>query len=160
VLESDEKPSSLVLVADIVCAYVSNNAVTPADLGALIGGVHAALTGAAEPMAEAAPAKRTPFVPVRKSVTPDKITCLFDGQSFKTLKRHLLAAHGLTPDEYRRTWGLDPSYPMVSETTSKMRSDFAKSIGLGAGAGKKKAKPKAKPPAKPKAKPAARKTRA
>jgi predicted transcriptional regulator len=144
VYESDEKPSALVLVADIVAAYVSNNAVAPADVGALISSVHGALTGAASPAAQEAPAKRTPFVSVRKSVTPVGITCLFDGQTFKTLKRHLLAAHGLTPDEYRQTWGLDSSYPMVSEATSKMRSDFAKSIGLGAGVGKRKAKPAAK----------------
>jgi predicted transcriptional regulator len=140
VYESDERPSAIMLVADIVAAYVSNNAVAPADVAALVGSVHAALTGAGAPAAEEPPAKKTPFVSVRKSVTPEGITCLFDGQTFKTLKRHLLAAHGMTPDEYRQTWGLDSTYPMVSEATSKMRSDFAKSIGLGAGVGKRKVK--------------------
>jgi predicted transcriptional regulator len=48
----------------------------------------------------------------------------------------------MTPVEYRQAWGLDPDYPMVSEVTSKMRSDFAKSIGLGAAAGRRTSKTK------------------
>ena len=137
--EEDESPTVIELVADIIAAYVSNNSVPPTELGALISGVHAALAGVDAPKAEEPPAKRTPAVPIKKSITAEGITCLFDGQTFKTLRRHLLAAHGMTPVEYRQAWGLDPDYPMVSEVTSKMRSDFAKSIGLGARAGRRAA---------------------
>jgi predicted transcriptional regulator len=140
--EEDGTPSVIELVADIIAAYVSNNSVPPSELGGLISGVHAALLGVDAPAAEEPPAKRTPAVPVKKSVTPEGITCLFDGQTFKTLRRHLLAAHNMTPVEYRQAWGLDPDYPMVSEVTSKMRSDFAKSIGLGASAGRRTQKPR------------------
>jgi predicted transcriptional regulator len=121
------------LTADIVASYVSNNPVPVAEVANLVMAVHAAL---AEPStaatADAEPVKKTPAVPIRKSVTPDGITCLFDGETFKTLRRHLLAAHGMTPAEYRQAWNLPPDYPMVSETTSRMRSELAKSIGLGA----------------------------
>ena len=135
--EEDGTPSVIELVADIIAAYVSNNSVPPSELGGLISGVHAALLGVDTPAIEEPPAKRAPAVPIKKSVTPEGITCLFDGQTFKTLRRHLLAAHNMTPVEYRQAWGLDPDYPMVSEVTSKMRSDFAKSIGLGASAGRR-----------------------
>jgi predicted transcriptional regulator len=142
VYEEDGAPSVIELVADIIAAYVSNNSVPPSELGGLISGVHAALVGVDSPTVEEPPAKKTPAVPVKKSVTPEGITCLFDGQTFKTLRRHLLAAHNMTPVEYRQAWGLDPDYPMVSEVTSKMRSEFAKSIGLGASASRRTAKPK------------------
>ena len=140
--EEDETPTVIELVADIIAAYVSNNNVAPSELGGLISGVHAALSGVEAPKAEEPQAKKTPAVPIKKSVTAEGITCLFDGQTFKTLRRHLLAAHNMTPVEYRQAWGLDPDYPMVSEVTSKMRSDFAKSIGLGASASRRTAKSK------------------
>jgi predicted transcriptional regulator len=142
VYEENVTPTVIELVADIIAAYVSNNNVPPSELGGLISGVHAALVGVDAPKVEETPAKRTPAVPVKKSVSPDGITCLFDGQTFKTLRRHLLAAHGMTPVEYRQAWGLDPDYPMVSEVTSKMRSEFAKSIGLGANASRRSARAK------------------
>jgi predicted transcriptional regulator len=142
VYEEDGAPTVIELVADIIAAYVSNNNVPPSELGGLISGVHAALVGVDSPPAEDPPAKKTPAVPVKKSVSPEGITCLFDGQSFKTLRRHLLAAHNMTPVEYRQYWSLDPDYPMVSEVTSKMRSDFAKSIGLGASASRRSGKGK------------------
>jgi predicted transcriptional regulator len=142
VYEENETPTIIELTADIIAAYVSNNNVPASDLGGLISGVHAALAGAGAPTAEEPAAKRTPAVSIKKSITPHGITCLFDGQTFKTLRRHLLAAHGMTPAEYRQTWGLEPDYPMVSEATSKMRSELAKSIGLGAKPGQRKVKVK------------------
>jgi predicted transcriptional regulator len=132
VYEEDGTPSVIELVADIIAAYVSNNSIPPSELGGLISGVHAALVGVDSPSVEEPPAKKTPAVPIKKSVTPEGITCLFDGQTFKTLRRHLLAAHNMTPVEYRQ----------VSEVTSKMRSEFAKSIGLGASASRRTAKAK------------------
>ena len=138
--EETEAPTQVELVADIIAAYVSNNAIAQSELGGLIASVRVALSGAQSPQFEEPPAKRTPAVPIKKSVTAEGITCLFDGHSFKTLRRHLLAAHGMTPVEYRQAWNLDPDYPMVSEVTSKMRSDFAKSIGLGARSGRRATK--------------------
>jgi predicted transcriptional regulator len=48
-------------------------------------------------------------VPIKKTVTPDHIISLEDGKPYKSLKRHL-ARHGLTPAEYRTTWGLPYDY--------------------------------------------------
>jgi predicted transcriptional regulator len=119
------------LSADVVSAYVANNNVTPSDLPGLIASVYASLTGlgseAVAPVAE----KLVPAVSIRKSVTPDAIICLEDGQSFKSLKRHLGNKYGLTPEQYRTKWGLPPDYPMVAPAYSEARSALAKAAGLG-----------------------------
>ena len=117
-------------VAEIVSAFVSNNAMSPADLPKLIAETHKALHalsgGEVQPVAE----KFEPAVPIRKSVTPDFIICLEDGKKFKSMKRHL-AQLGMTPDEYRSKWGLPSDYPMVALNYSATRSALAKSNGLG-----------------------------
>jgi len=121
------------LAADIVAAYVSNNPVRTADLPDLIRNVHAALnglvTGAAQTTEEVAPEKPTP-AQIRKSVMPDGIISFLDGKSYKTLKRHL-SSHGLDPHSYRQRYGLPADYPMVAPSYAAMRSELAKSIGLG-----------------------------
>jgi len=47
------------------------------------------------------------------------------------LKRHLKTRYDMTPDEYRRRWGLKDDYPMVAPSYAAQRSDLAKKIGLG-----------------------------
>ncbi|MET7241921.1 MucR family transcriptional regulator, partial [Methylobacterium sp. EM32] len=38
---------------------------------------------------------------------------------------------GLTPEEYRRKWGLPHDYPMVAANYAAQRSELAKNSGLG-----------------------------
>jgi predicted transcriptional regulator len=148
----DQKPSVLDLTAEIVSSFVSNNHVNVAGLEALIGSVHGALLRSMEgEPATAEPEPQKPAVAIKKSVTPDYIICLEDGRQFKSLKRHLSAKFGMTPDEYRAKWGLPKDYPMVAPAYSQSRSDLAVKLGLGR-------KPAAEPAAKPaKAKRPARK---
>ena len=47
------------------------------------------------------------------------------------LKRHLAASYNLTPEEYRRRWGLPKDYPMVAPAYAAQRSELAKQSGLG-----------------------------
>jgi predicted transcriptional regulator len=119
------------LTADVISAYVSNNPVPVAELPALIAQVHLSLSGltgaAAAPAAEA----HKPAVNPKRSVFDDHIICLEDGKKFKSLKRHLMTYHGLTPDEYRTKWNLASDYPMVAPGYSASRSALAKSMGLG-----------------------------
>lgn len=119
----------LTKATDIVTAYVSKNSVPLGDLPALIASTFAAVKGAAEPVA-VEPEKPEPIVPIKKTVTLDYIISLEDGKRYKSLKRHL-TTRGITPDEYRKKWGLPYDYPMVCEAYSKERSELAKSIGLG-----------------------------
>ena len=134
------------LTADIVSAYVSNNAVEAGALSKLIEDVHTALVRAPAAASEPEQAPLVPAVPIRKSVTPDYIISLEDGRKFKSLKRHLQGTYGMTPDEYRAKWGLPRDYPMVAPNYAKARSDLAKRMGLGrkAAPAKKKATRKRK----------------
>jgi predicted transcriptional regulator len=72
-----------------------------------------------------------PAVEIRRSVFPDHLICLEDGAKLKTLKRHLSAEHGLTPEAYRAKWNLPANYPMVAPDYAKARSRMAKAAGLG-----------------------------
>ena len=80
-------------------------------------------------MNESEPQK--PAVPIKKSVGADFIICLEDGKKFKSLKRHLRTAYGLTPQEYREKWDLPADYPMVAPSYAAARSELAKKLGLG-----------------------------
>jgi len=119
------------LTADVVAAYVSNNPVPVGELPNLIADVHAAL-GRVGSAPEPAPVDRQkPAVNPKKSIHDDYLICLEDGKKFKSLKRHLMTHYGLTPDQYREKWGLDPNYPMVAPNYAAARSQLAKKMGLG-----------------------------
>lgn len=132
--ETETPVDYVVLTADIVAAYVSNNPVPASELGQLIGNVHGAVTQIATgvaPQKAAAPEPLQPAVPIKKSIQPDYLVCLEDGRTFKSLKRHLRAKYNLSPEQYRAKWNLSPDYPMVAPNYAKARSDLAKAIGLG-----------------------------
>ena len=127
----DEKSEVIEMTADIVSAYVGNNSVAAADLPNLIQSVHRALAGIStgSDVQEATP--KEPAVPVRRSITPDHLVCLEDGRKFKSLKRHLMTHHSLSPEEYREKWDLPVDYPMVAPAYAEARSRLAKEMGLG-----------------------------
>jgi predicted transcriptional regulator len=66
-----------------------------------------------------------------QTVFRDRLICMEDGLSMKMLKRHLLTVHGMTPDDYRKKWGLPETYPMVATEYAKLRSNLALQSGLG-----------------------------
>lgn len=121
---------TLHLATEIVAAFVSNNTVSAEKLPALLQEVHDAVKALAKG-GTASAGSQEPAVPVKKSVTPDYIICLEDGKKLKMLKRYLRTQYNLSPEEYRRKWGLPADYPMVAPNYSKRRSQFAKEIGLG-----------------------------
>lgn len=127
-------------VAEIVAAFVGHHTVAPDQLPALINSVNEALSGLQKP-AVLSPAIPSPAVPIRRSIRPDKLTCLDCGWSGQMLKRHLGTAHGLTPALYRERWTLDPNYPMTAKNYATRRSELAKSIGLGRRPSSRRARP-------------------
>ncbi|MEL6372648.1 MAG: MucR family transcriptional regulator [Pseudomonadota bacterium] len=129
--DEQQDESLVALTADIVSAYVSKNDIGAQDVPQLIGSVHAALRRASEPDENKPSEMLRPAVPVKKSVTPDYIICLEDGEQFKSLKRHLRTRYNLSPDEYREKWNLPNNYPMVAPNYAKARSQLAKKMGLG-----------------------------
>lgn len=122
-------PDQLELVADVVKAYVSNNAVPRSELPAVIADVSRAFSSLGAAVVEAAPEIR-PAVNPKRSVFPDYILSLENGKQFRSLKRHL-SALGMTPQQYREKWSLPRDYPMVAESYAAKRSALAKQIGLG-----------------------------
>ena len=122
----------LPLVSEIVAAHAKHNKIFTDDLIELIGLVHKALAGLSGSGVEAVPEKPlVPAVPIRRSVFPDYIVCLEDGRRLRMLKRHLSSAYGLTPDDYRKRWGLPRDYPMVAPNYAAHRSTLAKVNRLG-----------------------------
>jgi predicted transcriptional regulator len=122
------------LTTQIVAAYVSKNVVQALELPLVITSVYNSLARAdtnqaPQPIEDTAP--RTPAVSIKKSVTPEYIVCLEDGKKFKSLKRHLSASYGLTPEQYRANWNLPHDYPMVAPAYAAARSTLAKNMGLG-----------------------------
>jgi predicted transcriptional regulator len=115
------------LIGQMFVAYVSNNTVEPSQVEKVVRAIRRALADESD---TEPPAGKDPAVPVDESISPDFLTCLEDGLQFKSLKRHL-GMHRMTPDDYRRKWGLPKDYPMVAPKYSKARSRLAKRIGLG-----------------------------
>ena len=131
----------IVLTAEIVGAYVGHHTVAAADLPALIATVGKKLANLGQTPAEPKEERPAPAVSIKRSVTPDHIICLEDGKKLKMLKRHLKTHYDMTPEDYRRRWGLKDDYPMVAPSYAQQRSALAKKIGLGR-------KPEPKKPAK------------
>ncbi len=119
------------MVADVVSAYLRNNAVPVSQIPEVIQTVHGSLARLEAPEAAVARRAPKPAVAVRRSVTRDYVVCLEDGKKFKALRRHLQTAHKMTPDEYRAKWGLRADYPMVAPRYAALRSFLAKKMGLG-----------------------------
>jgi predicted transcriptional regulator len=120
----------LALTTEIVSAHVANNSMVQGDVPELIQQVYNKLSELASGE-ENASVELTPAVPIKKSVTDDYIICLEDGKKLKMLKRHLMTAYGMTPEEYRTKWGLKSDYPMVAPNYAAKRQELAKKIGLG-----------------------------
>lgn len=154
-----ESESLLRIAGDIIVALLARRDVEPEELPAIILSVRAALAAplgdAGEgcsatavtirprtasgwsPGVVAAPGTNlrtsppVPAVPVEASIAPDYIVSLEDGKRYRSLRRHLMAKYGMTPDDYRAKWNLPPDYPMVAPDYAKSRSEVAKRIGLG-----------------------------
>jgi len=125
------------MAVEIVSAYVSNNSVAAAQVPEVINTVYGSLSTLNGQTGTESMEALKPAVSVRRSVNPDYIVCLEDGKKLKMLKRHLRAAYGMTPDEYRAKWSLPADYPMVAPNYAAQRSTFAKQIGLGRKKGEK-----------------------
>ncbi|WP_151985316.1 MucR family transcriptional regulator [Rhizobium sp. EC-SD404] len=129
--EMDNKELIVELTAEVVAAYVSNNVVPVGELSALIADVHHALGNMTVRQEAVVVEKPKPAVPIKRSVQDDQITCLECGLKFKSLKRHLMTHHTLSPEEYREKWDLTADYPMVAPAYAEARSRLAKEMGLG-----------------------------
>jgi len=128
-----DKSVQIEIAATIITAYLTRNAVSPADLPKLIGDISASVAELSAtprvPQSSVAPVAVT-AKDVKQSITPDYLISFEDGKRYRTLKRHL-RARGLSPERYRQKWSLPLDYPMVAANYAALRSAMAKGIGLG-----------------------------
>lgn len=117
------------LTTEVVVAYLRGHTLTPKEIPELITSVLQAFQNLDSQKSE--PVHPIPAVPIKKSVFSDYIICLEDGKKLKMLKRHLQAVYGMTPEQYRRKWGLPANYPMVAPSYTAQRSMLARQAGLG-----------------------------
>ncbi len=144
-IEGDVNEMLITLTSDIVTAHVSNNNVEVQDLRPLIENVYSALSGLGTAKEPEVPLE--PAVPIRQSIKPDYLVCLEDGKKMKMLKRHLMTAYGMSPQDYRERWNLPADYPMVAPNYAEKRRQLAKEIGLGRKPGQRRGRKKATPAA-------------
>ena len=123
------QPDLVAFTANIVTAHVSRNDTSADEVPELISRVYGALSGLGRPRLD--DRRPEPAVTIKSSVKPDHLVCLEDGKKMKTLKRHLMTDHGMTPEEYRAKWELPASYPMVAPAYTEERRELAKRLGLG-----------------------------
>lgn len=146
IISYSEMDSSLdKIVGEIVVAFLGQNPIAAADLPALVRNLRAAFN--AEPLADNLTPPNTlesrpdqgnvsatphqPAIPIEESIQEEFLISLEDGKRYRSLRRHLMAKYGMTPDEYRRKWQLPDDYPMVAPSYARERSEVAKRIGLG-----------------------------
>jgi predicted transcriptional regulator len=130
-MDTEVKASLVEMTAQLTAAYVAGNRVESSEVAPLMESIFVALSALAERDGKAPSPAPVPAVPIKRSVTPDYIICLEDGQRFKSLKRHLKTRYNMTPDQYRAKWGLAKDYPMVSPNYARQRSNLAQTMGLG-----------------------------
>lgn len=133
---------ALQIAGGIVASYVSKNPLGMDELPGMLRDMFAAVSALSE--GENFLARGEPAVAIAKSITPEYIVCLEDGKKLKMLKRYLRTHYDLSPEQYRRKWGLPADYPMTAPNYAKTRSSLAKSIGLGTAATKSGRKKKAR----------------
>lgn len=131
--QSIDNEEILRMTTDIVASFLTHNSVPSESVPELIKSVHATMKEISSGEIAKPEPKAKPAVPVSKSVADDYIVCLEDGKKLKMLKRYLRSQYDMSPEDYRRKWGLPADYPMVAPSYSRRRSDFAKEIGLGRG---------------------------
>ncbi|WEX91711.1 MucR family transcriptional regulator (plasmid) [Sinorhizobium garamanticum] len=127
----DARERRLELTSRIVAAYLSRNTVPAGEVRRLIEQTYDSLCGTSQAEKTEPASESRPAVPIKKSVTADFIICLENGKKFKSLKRHLMAKYGLTPEQYREKWKLPFDYPMTAPNYAHQRSQLARAIGLG-----------------------------
>ena len=126
-------------VIEILSQFATRESATVEEILALARQLPAALSPTSRQairIGEAAPHPQTddtprPAVAVEKSWNDETVTCLCCGRRFTMLKRHLMAEHNLTEDQYRATFNLAEDHPLVAPSYSLRKAEYAKRIGLG-----------------------------
>ncbi len=114
---------------EIVKAQASVRTMTDDEITSMLRNVAAGIQAAAE--AEAAPTDAaTPAMDPSKAVKESSVVCLECGKSFKVLTKKHLAAHNLTPEEYRTKYGYKKGAPLAAKSLQRERRKKMKDMRL------------------------------
>lgn len=87
-----------------------------------ITGMVASLTASIMSIEGPAPIEeQPPLVDPKKAIKEASITCLECGKSFKVLTKKHLAAHGITPEEYRAKWDYKKGTALCAKSLQRER---------------------------------------
>ena len=148
--------SILEMVATIVAGQSSQRTLSADEIETLIQKTYRALKGidtletlrgsvselespGGEPSATSSPhqseiekAPIEPKIDPQESIRDDAIICVICGKEFKQLTHtHLQGEHGLSPDEYRKRYGIPMKQPLAAKSVSQRRKDQAKDRNVG-----------------------------
>jgi predicted transcriptional regulator len=141
-------PTITELASEIVLAHASNTSMTKEELIAELKEVHATLTSLEKgkaipgPVAVSVEEEQEATVPAiskRKAFGNKQIFCMVCGKGFTTLKRHLAAAHEMTPKEYRTQFDIPAGTTLASKDYSESRRQMAIDKNLAGGLAKARA---------------------
>ena len=114
---------------EIVKAQASVRTMTDEEITSMLKNVAAGIQAAAE--ADALPAEpATPAVDPAKAIKESSVLCLECGKSFKVLTKKHLAAHGITPEEYRAKYGYKKGAPLAAKSLQRERRKKMKDMRL------------------------------
>jgi predicted transcriptional regulator len=114
---------------EIVKAQASVRTMTDEEITSMLKNVAAGIQAAAE--ADALPAEpTTPAVDPAKAIKESSVLCLECGKSFKVLTKKHLAAHGITPEEYRAKYGYKKGAPLAAKSLQRERRKKMKDMRL------------------------------
>ncbi|MBF0307985.1 MAG: MucR family transcriptional regulator [Magnetococcales bacterium] len=132
--------------AELVTAFVTRNEMAAKEIKPLLEEVYNTLSGfAAETSRQTSgkipagailktheiPSSAPTNVPVfDDAADKETVRCLVCSKKFRTLKRHLIAKHGITQDQYRKQYGLKAK-DLIAPGYSAMRANMAKEHNLG-----------------------------
>ena len=114
---------------EIVKAQASVRTMTDEEITSMLKNVAAGIQAAAE--ADSLPAEpAAPAVDPAKAIKESSVLCLECGKSFKVLTKKHLAAHGITPEEYRAKYGYKKGAPLAAKSLQRERRKKMKDMRL------------------------------
>ncbi len=123
----------LELVAEIVSSHASNTQMTKDQLLQEIQEVYATLSQLdSAPFPENPAVEQQPAVlTLKQAFRKDEVVCMECNKGgFKTLKKHLGTAHGMTAGEYRKKFGIKSSQKLAARSFSESRRKAALERGM------------------------------
>ena len=123
---------------EIVTAQASARPMTEEEITSMIAKVAAGIQAAASGVVITSVGEiAAPAMDPKKAIKEASIVCLECGKSFKILTKKHLAAHGLTPEEYREKYGYKKGAALCAKSLQRERRKKMQGMRLWERRGKK-----------------------